>query len=235
MNAPHKLGVDNMELSSPMIGKITEALSKAQAEMPTLHKDKEIKTSKYNFEYASYDAIRLVCVETLSKHGLVVTHQIWAEGEAQYLITQISHTSGEFMRSRALLPIQDKTEKAFGSAVTYTKRYSLVALLMLAADDDDDGAASDGIEAKFEKKTTKIQQLKKEPEGKYGPKFLKLRGLIEESGVDMTHFYEYITHCASARQVSSEVYCTNALLKPEIAEAVGAKYAERLAEKQRVA
>lgn len=50
--------------------------------------------------------------------------------------------TGEVVRTKVDIPIVKADPQSMGSAVTYGKRYSLLAVLGLATDDDDDAAAA---------------------------------------------------------------------------------------------
>ena len=53
--------------------------------------------------------------------------------------TTLMHDSGEWVSSQlALRPVKNDPQ-AFGSAITYGRRYSLAAILGIVTDDDDDG------------------------------------------------------------------------------------------------
>jgi ERF superfamily len=54
------------------------------------------------------------------------------------LITQLSHASGQWMRSFIVMPQDKETPQGVGGAITYSKRYALAALLAIPSDEDDD-------------------------------------------------------------------------------------------------
>jgi len=54
----------------------------------------------------------------------------------------ILHSSGESISGRYPLRPQQNTPQAYGSALTYARRYSLAAMVGVVADDDDGNAAS---------------------------------------------------------------------------------------------
>ncbi|GAB2866219.1 ERF family protein [Hymenobacter ruber] len=63
------------------------------------------------------------------------------------LTTRLLHKSGEWMQaSMTMRPVQN-TPQALGSAITYSKRQSLVAILGLRIDGDDDGNAASAAPA----------------------------------------------------------------------------------------
>lgn len=58
------------------------------------------------------------------------------------LTTQIIHESGEWVETTAKLRPKATDPQSVGSALTYARRYALLALCGIAADDDDDGRAA---------------------------------------------------------------------------------------------
>ena len=58
------------------------------------------------------------------------------------LTTRLLHKSGEWMQASLTMRPTQNTPQAHGSAITYAKRYALVAILGLRIDGDDDGNAA---------------------------------------------------------------------------------------------
>lgn len=122
-----------------MTSELTKALVAFHQSVPTIH-----KTAKsYTNQYAPLDEVLSVVTPALSKQGLCITHTFepQPESEQPLLICTLHHTSGETLESRLPLvvakgkhPTQD-----LGSAITYLKRYTLLAILGLTADVDTDG------------------------------------------------------------------------------------------------
>lgn len=137
--------------SSP-IGKIAEALSKAQSKFVQPSKNKTVtvrpKTSApYSFEYADYNAIVEAVRGPLSEHGLCFSHLVEIRNEKLMLVTKLIHSSGEVLES--LWPLAGSSDpKEFGGDMTYGKRYSLSAITGCVADDDTDAPGE--IPEKFE-------------------------------------------------------------------------------------
>lgn len=135
------------------IDKIAAALAKAQGVMQNPPRNREVEVEgqsqsgnkfKYKFKYATFDAILDAARKPLSDNGLSYT-QTLANGDGKYrLVTTLMHESGQFLTSETPLLVQGNTSQAFGSALTYMKRYSLAAMLGIAADEDDDANAADG-------------------------------------------------------------------------------------------
>lgn len=59
------------------------------------------------------------------------------EGAAIKVVTQVSHKSGQWIRTTFAMPVGQATAQAVGTAISYARRYALQAALGLAAEDDD--------------------------------------------------------------------------------------------------
>jgi hypothetical protein len=114
---------------------LARALSLAQGQMrhATLNKTNPHFKSRYADLASIIDAIR----KPLADNNLSVTQIIDVQGELVSLVTLLMHPSGQFIRSVHPLP-GGGTPQAFGSALTYAKRYSLSSMLGISADEDDD-------------------------------------------------------------------------------------------------
>jgi len=128
-------------LSSEQIDKLAKALTVAAGELTDPHRGRTAKTGSFSYKYASLPDILPAVRHTLSRHGLAILQEC---GES-FCTTRLVHSSGQWIES--LWPLEvDKGRlagaQARGSAATYARRYSLLALLGMAADDDDDGAAA---------------------------------------------------------------------------------------------
>jgi hypothetical protein len=129
-----------MEYQSATIGKLAEALSKAQAELGPVVKG--AKNPFFKSNYAKLSDIIDVIREPLEHHGLAFCQPLREEGENTYLVTKLLHTSGEWIMGEMKLLPTKKDMQGVASAITYAKRYSLVAMVGLAEEDDDGNAAS---------------------------------------------------------------------------------------------
>lgn len=137
---------------SEQIGELVGALAKAQGEITNPEKNREVtvkgKTKAgdpmtYKFKYATFDNIIDHVRTPLTKNGLWFT-QTLQNGDGKYkLLTTLFHSSGQYLQSETPLLVSGADNQAFGSALTYMRRYALSALLGIAADDDDDGAGAD--------------------------------------------------------------------------------------------
>ena len=133
-----------MDMQSESIDKLAEALSKAQGAMEAAKHDHTMTGEKYTFRYASLASVHAAIRKPLADNALAYTQVLdsW-EPAKMVLITTLMHASGQFMRS--VFPLaQQQNMQAFGSALTYAKRYSLSAIVGISSDEDDDGQAASG-------------------------------------------------------------------------------------------
>jgi hypothetical protein len=116
-----------------------KALAKFQNEVPTIHK----ATKGYGYSYADLPTIFGVINPLLDKHGLGVTQLLNSCEEGDEIKTIIFHIdSGETLESITRIPkatLKGMNEyQAYGSGVTYYRRYSLSCALRLVTDIDND-------------------------------------------------------------------------------------------------
>jgi hypothetical protein len=124
---------------SESIDQLSTALSKAQGEIQAAIKDKTNPHFRNNF--ASLQSVIDSLKGPFSKNGLSITQ---APGQSEHgwiLESQIMHASGQWIRCTFPLLVEKNTSQAFGSALSYARRYTLSSLSGTASDDvsDDDG------------------------------------------------------------------------------------------------
>lgn len=138
---------------SENIDQISAALSAFQGvvEQPKLEKEVKVKTKSggsYSFKYADLSACVKAATQALKCCNLSVC-QLISNGK---LITILSHKSGQWFKSELMLPTQTTDYQAYGSAITYLKRYSYCAILGIVADTDDDANIACGNQAEFKER-----------------------------------------------------------------------------------
>lgn len=153
--------------SSPTIGKLIDALTKAQLKFkPVLKQNENVafmrggKASKYA-DLATYiDATQVA----LAENGLAVLQ--WpdtaTDAKSMTLESILAHSSGEWMRGRLTLPATGRdgfSAQSCGSSITYARRYSYAAILGVASEDDD-GNAAVGIGTPEQQKEVLDRKLK---------------------------------------------------------------------------
>jgi hypothetical protein len=125
---------------SESIAALASALAKAQAELKNPQFDSN--NPHFKSKYASLAAVRDAVIPTLSKHGLSVSQwPIFVDGHAGCR-SVLLHSSGEYMEETLLIPIDKQNAHGVGSATTYSRRFSLMAIAGVVGDEDDDGNAA---------------------------------------------------------------------------------------------
>ena len=126
---------------SESIAKLAAALAAFQSEVKDPARDGE--NPHFRSKYVQIDGLLAAVRPILAKHGLSVIQSTGGNGQDISVTTEIMHTSGEWIRTDALILKAVKADpQGAGSAVTYGRRYSLSAALGVAWDDDDDGNAA---------------------------------------------------------------------------------------------
>lgn len=126
--------------SSEETAELVGALARALQDMPTVKKNRTAETGKFSYSYADLASIIETVRPTLKQQGLAIVQSAVGAGEVQ---TTVLHSSGQWLSFPPLsMPPTQGTPQAVGSALSFARRYSLLALLGLAPDDDDDGTAA---------------------------------------------------------------------------------------------
>jgi hypothetical protein len=125
---------------SENIADLATALAKAQAEIEGAAKGKVNPAfrSKYADLASVWDAIRA----PLTKNGLSVVQAPMVTPEGTTLRTMLLHASGQWMASTYPISPTKNDMQGIGSATTYARRYSLMAMVGVAPEDDDGNAAT---------------------------------------------------------------------------------------------
>lgn len=117
---------------------IFSAMSKAQSEINVA-----VKASNNPFfksSYANLQSIIEASRPALCKHGLSVLQQIVVDGDKDYLVTMLCHSSGQWISSQMRICPQKQDVQSLGSYITYLRRYSYAALVgVYDGHEDDDG------------------------------------------------------------------------------------------------
>jgi hypothetical protein len=135
--------------TSQTLGKLLEALAKAQGKIEGAKKDKV--NPHFKSRYADLAAVWDACREPLSAHGLAVIQLPVSSPDMVGISTTLGHSSGEWIRGTVWTKPQQPGPQALGSVVSYLRRYALAAAVGVAPDDDDgesaQGRGADGPKA----------------------------------------------------------------------------------------
>jgi hypothetical protein len=121
---------------------ISKAVLQAQLEMSNA-----VKSSSNPFfksKFADLNAVREACLPSLNKHGISVLQPVVHLDGKNFVKTMLLHESGESIESLTEIVCNKPNDaQAFGSGVSYARRYSLQSMCCIGADDDDGNKASD--------------------------------------------------------------------------------------------
>lgn len=126
----------------PSLKQLAAALCKAQSEMEGAKK--QANNPHFNRKYADLASVWETIREPLTKNGLSVVQLLRSIQGGVEVETVLLHTSGEQIGAAFSIPASKVDAQGFGSAATYARRYSLMALVGVAPEEDDGNAAVAG-------------------------------------------------------------------------------------------
>jgi len=123
------------------VDEFSKALCKAQGMMTGAVKDSAnpFFKSKYADLSAVWDDIR----NPFAENGISVVQMPCGGGDQVSVVTQLTHTSGQWMRSKLTMIPTKKDPQGVGSAITYARRYALAGMAGVYQIDDDGNKASE--------------------------------------------------------------------------------------------
>lgn len=133
--------MENNFQMSPSIGAISKAIALFQGEFDGVSRNAIMVVGTGKKGYTTIDEILQKVTPITAKHGIAITQHVMGE----YILTVLSHESGEFMMSwvnyREYIAENKALAKAqtAGVVITYFKRYALAAALGISVDEDEDG------------------------------------------------------------------------------------------------
>ena len=138
-------------------GNLTElyvALTKARLEFDLVLFDST--NPHFKSKFVTLGAIQRATVPALAKHGLMIMQLPVTKSDGRcLLVTKLVHSSGASLQWDFWIEPKDRTAHAYGSAITYTKRYCQMALLNIFGDEDDDGNLASNSKPKTQIKNSK--------------------------------------------------------------------------------
>ena len=122
---------------------LSAALVKVQSGLS--HAKKKENNPFFKSKYAGLPDVIDASRKLLTDNGLAVTQVTNYDfvDMRPVLITQLTHSSGQWIRGYYPIVSVKQDPQSLGSAMTYARRYTYMAIIGLAAEDDDD----DGNEA----------------------------------------------------------------------------------------
>jgi len=118
------------------MSKLIEELLEVQRELS--HATADAVNPHFKSQYVKFEDLWDYAKEALNSHSIMI-QQLSHECEVGACIETVLHGHGASMSTGKMVVRADKpTAQAFGSAITYAKRYSLSMALGIGADKDDD-------------------------------------------------------------------------------------------------
>jgi hypothetical protein len=175
--------------TSEQLTTLLGALVLARKDFKPITKDATGVVGKdHPYKYADLSGILEAIIPACLTNGLVILQSI--DAETSSLTTRVAHVSGEWVECVYPLP-STTSAQAFGSALTYGRRYSIQSLLCLAAADDD--GAVDVPPAR------KSKPAKASGKAISNPQRLELWKTAERAGWNTVQFKNYLEKTVGIR------------------------------------
>ena len=128
-------------MDTPIGAKIASAFVKAQKAFgPAL---KSATNPHFRSRYADLSACVEAVIDALNANGIALMQKTYECKDGVMVETVFIHDSGEVMESGLLhVPATKQDAQGYGSALTYARRYSLMAACGIAPEDDDGNAST---------------------------------------------------------------------------------------------
>ena len=145
-------------MQSVEIAELSAALCKAQGAMTGAVKDSTnpFFKSKYADLSAVWDDVR----EPFANNGISVVQMPCGGVGSVTVITQLTHDSGQWMRSRLTMVPVKHDPQGIGSCITYARRYALAAMAGVYQIDDDGNTASQTSKSQAVDDSVKVDAFK---------------------------------------------------------------------------
>lgn len=122
-------------MQSSTIGALAGALAKAQSKIKGAVKDSA--NPFFKSSYADLQSVWDACREPLTSNGLAVIQTTEETANGTVLVTTLAHSSGEWIQGRLPVIAMKNEPQAYGSAISYSRRYALASLVGVYQTDDD--------------------------------------------------------------------------------------------------
>lgn len=162
---------------SEQINELAAALAKAQGAMKDAAKDRE--NPHFKSSYATMASVMDSVRGPLSSAGLAIMQDPSTSDGDVVVVTLLAHSSGQWVESEIRARPTKMDPQGIGSAITYLRRYAVMAVCGIAPTDDDDGEAAvkpaTGKE-RAQARKTETPAAKAERQAKHDPSWPEDRG-----------------------------------------------------------
>lgn len=137
-------------ITSESAADVLPAVARALAAMRDVSRSNIADAGNYTYSYASLDQVMGMARPILADQALAVTQSaaVHLAAHVVEVTTTIVHESGEWVAWPPLaVPIGAANAQSIGSALSYARRYGLLAVLGIATEDDDGATATNAARA----------------------------------------------------------------------------------------
>lgn len=131
-------------IQSELINELAKSLAEFQKNIT--NPKKESDNPFFKSKYANLDGVLAHIRKPLTDVGLSIMQDVSGDDSGAFITTRIMHLSGQYIETSPLHLKPTKNDpQGIGSAITYGRRYQLMAVLNIAGTDDDDDGNSASI------------------------------------------------------------------------------------------
>ena len=128
-----------MGMQSEQINELAKALAKAQGAMSGAKADSN--NPFFKSKYADLESVWTAIRKPFADNDLSVVQTVTFDTTGSVLNTILMHGSGQWIMSTMPVKAKDDSAQAFGSGLSYARRYSLAAIAGVYQSDDDGNMA----------------------------------------------------------------------------------------------
>ena len=129
------------------------AFAQALGEVVNVAKTQTADTGKYSYTYADLGDVLDECKRACREHGLTIVQVPTVQDGCLALGLWLIHDQGGQVTFDPLMMQLPKEAQAYGSALTYARRYQLLTVFGIAPEDDDGRAATVAAQAQPGRRT----------------------------------------------------------------------------------
>jgi hypothetical protein len=142
---------------------LAAALVAALADLTSVDKGRTANAGSYSYTYADIADVIAVTRPVLAEHGLVALTPVHGSEKGLACSVTLIHTSGQERVFDPLPFVASNDPQQAGSAITYFRRYALLAALGMATVDDDGGKGSEHARSSQGRKSTRPAEAPQRP------------------------------------------------------------------------
>ena len=196
------------------LDKLAPALVALQADLKPVEKSAD--NPFFKSKYAPLPAVMEAVQPLLAKHKLAVSQFVTHLDGHSALRTLLIHESGQLLEDTQPLLLAKQDPQGQGSAITYARRYGVMAVLGLVADEDDDGNAASAHTGSY--KATERKPQASASNAASDKQLNLIRVLSDKAGLDKAVTETRIKTIETSQQASEAIEKLNTLVAKKEAE-----------------